>query len=94
METLQKLIENNPGLFRIIGPLLGLLIGYLIYLFIFGYEFRAFSPAMAVVGILSGIGLSNILEMLKSRYSKDKLIFVPGDRPKQSHLFCKFLKII
>ena len=31
---------------------------------------------MAVVGILSGIGLSNILEMLKSRYSKDKLIFV------------------
>ena len=32
METLQKLIENNPSLFRILGPLLGLLLGYLIYI--------------------------------------------------------------
>ena len=28
METLQKLIENNPGLFRIIATLLGLSLGY------------------------------------------------------------------
>ena len=34
METLQKLIENNPGLFRILGPLLGLAIGYLFYLLV------------------------------------------------------------
>jgi len=34
METLKKLIENNPGLFRIVGPLLGLLLGYLFYIFI------------------------------------------------------------
>jgi len=32
MDALQKLIENNPGLFRIIGPLLGLLIGYLFFI--------------------------------------------------------------
>ena len=32
METLQKLIENNPGLFRILGPILGLFLGYLFYL--------------------------------------------------------------
>ena len=34
METLKKLIENNPGLFRIVGPLLGLLLGFLFYIFI------------------------------------------------------------
>jgi len=32
MESLKKLIENNPGLFRIIGVGLGLLIGYLFFL--------------------------------------------------------------
>ncbi len=34
METLQKLIENNPGLFRILGPVLGLLLGYLFYILV------------------------------------------------------------
>ena len=32
MERLKNLIENNPGLFRIIGVGLGLLIGYLFFL--------------------------------------------------------------
>ena len=32
MEALQKLIENNPGLFRIIGIVLGLSLGYAFYL--------------------------------------------------------------
>ena len=32
METLQKLIENNPGLFRVIGIVLGLFLGYVFFL--------------------------------------------------------------
>jgi len=32
MEALEKLIENNPGLFRVIGIGLGLFIGYLFFL--------------------------------------------------------------
>jgi len=36
METLQKLIENNPGIFRIIATLLGLSLGYLIFLLFSG----------------------------------------------------------
>ena len=44
METLKKLIENNPGLFRIIGPVLGLFLGYLFIIFrlrrkLFGYDY-------------------------------------------------------
>ncbi len=34
METLKKLIENNPGLFRILGPILGLFLGYLFYILV------------------------------------------------------------
>ncbi len=47
---------------------------YIIYIFLFGYEFRAFAPAMAVVGILCGIGLSNFVEFLNSTYNKTKLL--------------------
>lgn len=32
METLQKLIEENPGLFRVLAIVIGLLIGYLIFI--------------------------------------------------------------
>ena len=32
MESLKNLIENNPGLLRIIGVRLGLLIGYRFFL--------------------------------------------------------------
>jgi hypothetical protein len=32
MEALEKLIENNPGLFRVVGIGLGLLIGYVFFL--------------------------------------------------------------
>ena len=42
METLQKLIENNPGLFRIIGPLLGLSLGYLDLFIIFRLRHKSF----------------------------------------------------
>ncbi len=34
METLKNLIENNPGLFRIIAFVVGPLIGFLIYYFL------------------------------------------------------------
>ena len=32
METLKKLIENNPGLFRIIGPILGLFLASFLFI--------------------------------------------------------------
>jgi len=33
MDSLKKLIENNPGLFRIVAFVLGPLIGFLFYYF-------------------------------------------------------------
>lgn len=48
---------------------------FLAYLFIFGYEFRSFAPAMAPIGILCGIGLSVLIDNLIARFQKRKIIF-------------------
>jgi len=32
METLKKLIEENPGLFRVLSIAIGLLVGYLVFI--------------------------------------------------------------
>ncbi len=48
---------------------------FLIYTSTFGYEFRAFAPAMAVTGILCGIGMYNLIETLKIKFKKNNLIF-------------------
>ena len=49
---------------------------FAIYLLVFGYEFRAFAPAMAVVGILCGIGLSQILKTIKKYYDKKNIAII------------------
>ena len=49
---------------------------FIAYTFIFGYEFRAFAPAMASVGILCGIGLSTLIETFRSRFKKRKIVFI------------------
>ena len=46
---------------------------FAIYILVFGYEFRAFAPAMAIVGILCGIGLSRILKIFKKNYNKKNI---------------------
>ena len=46
---------------------------FLAYVFTFGYEFRAFAPAMVPVGILCGIGMSFLIRDIMSRFQKYKI---------------------
>lgn len=49
---------------------------FLAYALLFGYEFRAFAPAMGSIGILCGIGLNILIDFLKIIFSKKKILFI------------------
>ncbi len=49
---------------------------FIIYTLTFGYEFRAFAPAMAVVGILCGVGMNNLIETIKVKFKKNNIISI------------------